>query len=245
MGDDWPIDEIFDEDYLHFYAQRLTDEASDAEAAVVWELLQLTEGCHVLDLGCGHGRIANRLARSGALVTGLDATPMFLDLGLQDASRIGVSVDYVEGDIRAIPWTDHFDAVVSWFTAYGYFDDAQNRDVLADVHRSLHAGGRFLLELNHKDGLLPNWLPSTVAQVGDAILIDERVYDPLTGRSNAHRTIVRNGRVRHASFFTRLFSYTELRDWLLQAGFGSVAGFAGDGSTLTTTSRRMILVAEK
>src|ERR1700676_826064 len=104
MGDDWPIDEIFDQDYLHFYAQRLTDEASDAEAAIVWELLRLTEGCHVLDLACGHGRIANRLARRGAVVTGMDATPMFLDLGRQDASRTGVSVDYVEGDIRAIPW---------------------------------------------------------------------------------------------------------------------------------------------
>ena len=74
MGDDWPIDEIFDEDYLHFYAQRLTDEASDAEAALVWELLRLTEGCHVLDLACGHGRIANRLAGRGAVVTGMDAT---------------------------------------------------------------------------------------------------------------------------------------------------------------------------
>ena len=77
------------------------------------------------------------------------------------------------------------------------------------------------------------------------MLIDERVYDPLTGRSNSRRTIVRDGSVRQSSFFVRMFSFTELRDWLVHAGFSSVVGFAGDGSTLTAASPRMILVAEK
>jgi 2-polyprenyl-3-methyl-5-hydroxy-6-metoxy-1,4-benzoquinol methylase len=33
----------------------------------------------VLDLACGHGRIANRLAERGARVIGLDATSIFLN----------------------------------------------------------------------------------------------------------------------------------------------------------------------
>ncbi len=245
MGDEWPIDELFDENYLHFYARRLTDETSDTEADLVWRMLELTAGSVVLDLACGHGRIANRLASRGASVTGVDATPRFLDVARRDARQRGVTVDYVAGDMRTIPWTDRFDAAVSWFTAYGYFDDEQNRAVLAGVHRALRPGGRFLVELNHKDGLLPHWLPSTVDRVGDDMVIDERTYDPLTSRSHARRTTIRDGRIRQSSFFVRMFSYTELRDWLLQAGFREVAGFDGDGSTLTTASRRMIVVAEK
>lgn len=245
MDEEWPIADLFDEDYLNFYAPRLADEISDAEAALVWQMLGLGEGSQVLDLACGHGRIANRLAERGALVTGLDATPMFLDRARQDALQRGVTVEYVLGDMRSIPWTDQFDAVLSWFTAYGYFDDKQNRDVLAGTHRSLRSGGHFLVELNHKDGLLPHWLPASVERDGDTYMIDERAFDPLTGRSNSRRTILREGSVRESFFFTRMFSFTELRDWLLQAGFGSVAGFAGDGSTLTAASRRMILIAEK
>lgn len=245
MNEEWPIADLFDEDYLHFYAPRLADEISDAEAATIWEMLGLGEHSQLLDLACGHGRIANRLAQRGVRVTGLDATPMFLDRARQDAMERGVTVEYVLGDMRSIPWTDHFDAVLSWFTAYGYFDDKQNRDVLTGVHSALRSGGRFLVELNHKDGLLPRWLPSSVEQDGDTLMIDQRAFDPLTGRSNSRRMIVRDGSVRESSFFTRMFSFTELRDWLLQAGFGSVAGFAGDGSTLTAASRRMILVAEK
>lgn len=245
MGDEWPINEVFDEDYMHFYSPRLTDELSDGQAATIWNLLGLSEGDSVLDLACGHGRIANRLAQRGAAVTALDATPLFLDAGRQDALDRQVSVDYFEGDMRTIPWIDRFDAVVSWFTAFGYFDDDANRDVLIRVHGALRHGGRLLVELNHKDGLLPCWLPCSVSQSGDGILIDEQVFDPLTGRANTRRTIVHDGDVRHVSFFTRLFSYTELRDWLLGAGFRTVAGFAGDGSALTAASRRMVLVAEK
>ncbi len=154
MGDDWPIEGLFDDDYLHFYAQRLNEGASDVEALLISQLLGLSDGAEVLDLACGHGRIANRLAGHGARVTGLDATPMFLEVARRDSATRGVAVDYVEGDMRSLPWTSPFDAVVSWFTAYGYFDDSQNRDVLANVHRALRAGGRFLVELNHKDGLL-------------------------------------------------------------------------------------------
>ena len=243
MADEWSAADRFDQDYLDFYLPTMSDETNDSEASLVWRLLELGPGDQVLDLCCGHGRIANRLAGRGAVVTGLDATPLFLELARADADRRAVAVDYVEGDMRAIPWTDRFDAVVSWFTAYGYFDDAQNRAVLREVQRTLRPGGRFLLELNHKDGLLPIWVPSTVHRAGEAIMIDEREWDPITGRSSCRRTIVRDGHVRRTSFFTRLFSFTELRDWLLEAGFRSVDGLAGDGTPLTRTSRRMILAA--
>jgi SAM-dependent methyltransferase len=245
MGEEWPIDELFDEDYLHFFAGRLADDRTDEEASTIWTLLALGDGTEVLDLACGHGRIANRLAGMGARVTGLDATPLFLDVARGDADRRGVSVEYVQGDMRAIPWTDRFEAVVSWFTAYGYFDDAQNRAVLAQVHRALRPGGRFLVELVHKDGLLRHWVPATVTETADGVLFDQCEFDPLTGRSNAQWTIIRNGRVRRSSFFARLFSFTELRDWLLAAGFRAVEGYAGDGTPLTAAARRMILVAHK
>jgi SAM-dependent methyltransferase len=241
VADEWRIDELFDEDYLHFY--RPLEVSTDAEADLVWSLARLGPEDQVLDLACGDGRIANRLAGKGARVTGLDATRLFLDLAREDATARGVHVECVHGDMREIPWVDRFDAVVSWFTAFGYFDDEQNRAVLGAVHRSLRSGGRFLVELNHKDGLLPHWLPSSVTEVDGDLMIDEREFDPITGRANTTRTIVRGGTVRQSFFFTRLFGFTELRDWLLDAGFAAVEGYADDGSQLTRDARRMILVA--
>ena len=243
--EEWDREALFDDDYLHFYARRLDDEVTDAETETVWRLLALDPGEDVLDLACGHGRIANRLAGRGAKVVGIDATPLFLDLARDDAQTRGVEVTYELGDARELDHVGRFDAAISWFTAYGYWDDTTNRDILRRVQRALRPGGRFLIELNHKDGLLPHYLPSTVAHVGDDLLIDEHHYDPLTGRSTARRTTIRNGQRRERTYWVRMFSFTELRDWLLQAGFTKVDGYAGDGTELTASARRMILVAKK
>src|SRR4051794_38019964 len=105
-------DGLFDDDYLHFFAEAL-EERADAETDLIWRLLDLEPGMEVLDLACGHGRIAGRLAERGCRVTGLDATPTFLDQARRDAAARGVLVDYVEGDMRSLPWDRRFDRVVN------------------------------------------------------------------------------------------------------------------------------------
>jgi 2-polyprenyl-3-methyl-5-hydroxy-6-metoxy-1,4-benzoquinol methylase len=86
---------LFDDDYLYFYATRDPGgELSDAETDLIWHLLDLEAGMAVLDLACGHGRIANRLAARGAEVAGLDVTPRFLELAREDAAARGVEVEW-------------------------------------------------------------------------------------------------------------------------------------------------------
>ena len=101
----------FDEDYLYLYEELLTPERTAAEVELVWKLLELELGLELLDLACGHGRIANPLAGRGVRVTGLDATPLFLDVARRDAAERGVDVEYLEGDMRELPWEDRFDRV--------------------------------------------------------------------------------------------------------------------------------------
>ena len=60
-GPVFEFSEVFNEDYLYFYGPDL-EGVSDAQAETVWRLLDLQPGMEVLDLACGHGRIANRLA---------------------------------------------------------------------------------------------------------------------------------------------------------------------------------------
>jgi SAM-dependent methyltransferase len=176
-------------------------------------------------------------------VTGLDATPLFLDLARRDAEARGVAVEYVEGDMRAIPWTGRFDRVVNWFTAFGYFDDDDNRKVLAQIVRALKPGGRAGLELLNRDLIVREFQPARVNERDGDMMIDRSQIEPLTGRISTERIIVRGGEVRRFPFFVRMFTFTELRDWLLTAGFTAVDGFGEDGTPLTPTSRRLIVTA--
>jgi SAM-dependent methyltransferase len=238
--------ELFDEDYLYFYEDFLGDEQSEAEAELIWRLLELEPGMEVLDLACGHGRIANRLAERGARVTGLDATPLFLERARADAEQRGAEVDYVEGDMRELPWESRFDRIVNWFTAFGYFDDdEEDRRVLRAAHRALRPGGRLLIENNNTAALLGRWQPSVVIERDGNLMIDRSRFDPVSGRATTERVIVRDGTTRSTTFSVRMFVAVELGAWLRDAGFSAVDFFDREGEPLTVESRRMLTVARR
>jgi hypothetical protein len=77
-----------------------------------------------------------------------------------------------------------------------------------------------------------------------SLLVDRYHLDALTGRFETERTVIRGGRARRVNFVKRLFGFPELRDWLLAAGFATVAGYGEDGRPLTASHRRMIIVAD-
>jgi SAM-dependent methyltransferase len=237
---------LFDEDYLYFYAGMLNNARSDADTEVIWRLLDLQPGMRILDLACGHGRIANRLASRGCQVTGIDATPLFLDQARRDADTHGVSVDYVDGDMRSLPWTQHFDRVINWFSAFGYFDDPGNRQVLTQIAQVLKPGGRVVLDLINRDWLVREFQAERIAaeRNGD-LMIDRSRLDSLTSTVFTERIVVRGGRTRRIPFFLRLFTFTELRDWLVAVGFTDVNGYGEDAAPLSPTSRRLIVTAQR
>ena len=239
-------EQLFDEDYLYFYADALADEQTDREVEVLWRLLELEPGMDVLDVACGHGRIANRLAERGCRVTGLDASPLFLELAQADAGRRGVAVEYVEGDMRRLPWRGRFDRAVNWFTSFGYFSDDVDRQVLREVCDALRPGGRLVLDVHNRDALMRVFQPDGAVERGDDIMVDRRSFDVVTGRLESDRIVVRGGRTRRMHFSVRLFTFTELRDWLRSAGFSSVGGYDKvSGEPLTPETRRMLVVATR
>jgi SAM-dependent methyltransferase len=260
MGDLFDAAAMYDEDYLYFFAAPRglsefavhgpvvpgADFPGEAAAELAWRLLDLRPGMSVLDLACGHGELASRLAARGCRVTGLDSSAAFLDRARADAAAAGVSVEYVAGDMRQLPWTGLFDRVINWSTAFGYFDDTANRAVLDGIAGVLRPGGRLAMDLDNLAMFLASYCPSRVvaARENGDMLVDRYHLDALTGRFEAERTVIRGGRTRRVNFAKRLFGFPELRDWLLAAGFTTVAGYGEDARPLTADHRRMVVIAD-
>ena len=60
------------------------------------------EGKTALDVGCGAGLLTEPLARLGANVTGIDASPQVIAVARDHAAASGLQIDYRAGDVQEL-----------------------------------------------------------------------------------------------------------------------------------------------
>jgi SAM-dependent methyltransferase len=131
------------------------------------DLLNVSVGDRVLEIGFGPGRTLERLAEAGASVDGVEVSSAMLCAAAKrntDAVR-GGSIRLHTGDgIRLPALDDTIDAVLSVHTIYFWPDPPAT---IAEIARTLRPGGRMVLAF--RDGAVP--LPSR---------LDPRIYNAPT-----------------------------------------------------------------
>lgn len=60
------------------------------------------EGRAALDVGCGAGLLTEPLARLGAKVTGIDASPDLIEAAREHSAAMGLEIDYRAGDVQTL-----------------------------------------------------------------------------------------------------------------------------------------------
>ena len=243
---DW-FEGFFDDEYLQFAVDRFPAEATAAEVDFLVEALGLREGARVLDLACGHGRHSVELARRGCAVTGVDLSAPSLGLAAARAAEAGVEIRFERADMRRIAYEAEFDAVVNMFTAFGYFDEGDNRLVLDRVAAALRPGGAFLLEIVNPVSVFGRFEARGWHELSDGtILLEERVYDAPRGRFETCWTFVRGGRRRERRFSHRAYTAPELAAMTAAAGLTVERLWGGlDGAELEMGSRRIVMLARR
>ena len=106
-------------------------------------------GDRVLDACCGTGDLAVAAERAGAVVTGLDFSPAMLER----ARRKSSTIEWVEGDLLALPFPDgSFDAAT---VGFGVRNVADLNAAVSELGRVLRPGGRLaILEITQARGVL-------------------------------------------------------------------------------------------
>jgi SAM-dependent methyltransferase len=92
---------------------------------------------HVLDAGCGTGRVAIELAARGFDVVGVDLDPMMLDEARKKAGHL----EWVLGDLAELRLKRDFDAAVLAGNVIIFVGPGTEGDVLARVTAHLVPGG--------------------------------------------------------------------------------------------------------
>lgn len=103
----------------------------------------------VLDLGCGTGAHAVRLAQRGLEVVGVDLSDGMLEAARRRAEEAGSSsVSFVRGDIRSVRLDRQFDAVICMFAVLGYqTTDEDVKKAIGTVRTHLAPAGPFVFDV--------------------------------------------------------------------------------------------------
>ncbi|MEM6453744.1 MAG: class I SAM-dependent methyltransferase [Acidobacteriota bacterium] len=235
--------EWFGADYLDLYAHRNRDEAQH-HVDFVRQHVPLPapgEGA-VLDLCCGAGRHTAALRAHDLRVVGVDLS---LPL-LAHPPR----VPSVGGDMRRLPFADDaFDAVLNFFTSFGYFErERENFQVLEEIVRVLRPGGRFLIDFLNKPHVLAHLVARETQTVRGRTVDIERWYDDDARRINKRMRIraIDGGPARVYRESVRAYDRDEVIIGLRWAGLEVDALYGTfDGDPHDRDSPRLILVGHR
>lgn len=229
------------------FSQRLVDLAPE-EAESILGLLGIAPGTEVLDLCCGIGRHSLELARRGYRVTGVDRTAAYLQTARDRADAEGLSVEWVQADMREFVRPEAYAAALNVYTSFGFFEDpAEDRRVLENLLCSLKPGGRLLLDVMGKEVLARIFIPRDWQELSDGSLFlqQREVSRDWTWMENRW-ILIKEGQRHEYAVNHRVYDGSGLRDLLLDVGFEAVR-LHGDlgGAPYDRAARRLVAVADK
>ena len=99
----------------------------------------------ILDLGCGPGLYASRLAKLGHTCTGIDFSPASIEYAIQHAPE---GCAYRLHDIRTADYGEGYDLVMLIFGEFDVFRAPDAETILKKSYSALRPGGQLLLEVS-------------------------------------------------------------------------------------------------
>ncbi len=214
-----------------YYEGRFDEDGRLAEDSLEWVRSKELVGrvlpqtaARVADVAGGTGRYAVWLAELGHQVSLLDLVPSHVARARERANAAAVLVECVQGDARALPWSDgSFDVVLVMGALYHLQEQADRLACLREAHRVLKPGGALVAAyIGRWASLFDGYRHGFVADNRFAAILDE---DLSSGRHENPGD--------HPLWFTSSYFHTpaEIPEELAAVGFDDIQVLPVEGFT--------------
>jgi SAM-dependent methyltransferase len=248
-GDQIPWnDPGFSERMLPFHFPQDHDSASrrsdKIDAHVAWLHSQLLCGqpSKILDLGCGPGHYASRLARLGHTVTGVDFSPASIRYARESAARESLACTYVFEDMRKADYGSGYDLAMQIYGEINVFRPADANRIVKKAYDALVKGGLLLLEVQTEEGVRKygaggqSWqaAASSLFSGQPHLLLKESFWDEATHTATERYHLVDAASAQVTRYAITYLAYTdsEYEALLTRQGFEDVQFYPSLGGSL-------------
>jgi SAM-dependent methyltransferase len=228
----------------------------DAHVAWIHEQFLAGQPTRILDLGCGPGLYASRLARLGHSCVGIDYGPASIAYARQVAVEGGLDCTYTEADIREADYGRGYGLAMLIYGEFNVFRPQDAACILRKARATLVGGGILLLEPStyqavQREGQSGRqWYTASSGLFADRphLCLTEHSWDGDRSACTTRYYIIDAGTaevVRHASSY-QAYSDTQYRDLLHSCGYSNVARYPSLSGKADETQRDFfVLVARK
>jgi SAM-dependent methyltransferase len=204
-------------------------------------------GLAILDQCCGLGRLSVELALRRHRLTGIDITPSYLEAARESADDEGLSIEFIQVDVRRFVRPDFYNLVLNLYTSFGYFADASDdRQVVANAYESLVHGGLYIIETLGKEIAVRDFTEGEWFERAGAVVLTE--FEPVNEWEylNNRWILLQGGERFERTFMQRLYAATELRRLMLDVGFTAVTVYGDwDRRPYDYRAIKLIVVGKK
>jgi SAM-dependent methyltransferase len=210
----------------------------------------------ILDLGCGPGLYASRLARLGHTCLGIDYGPASIAHAQEEARRDGLDCTYRHQDIRMAEYGTGFDLVMLIFGEFNVFRPSEAESILQKAHQALADKGILLLEphtfsvVERLGGRRRFWYSAHSELFSDYphLYLEESFWDATSNTATIRYYIVdaATGRVNRYAQSLQAYTDEQYRSFLLDNEYEAVTRYSSlTGKPDPTQSDLFALVSRK
>ncbi len=190
----------------------------------------------ILDLACGPGLYAFRLARIGCECVGIDFSPASIRHAREIAeSGSEMSCTFHQADLRNGHFGEGFDLAMMVYGQFNVFQRDQGLKILKNAHGALKPGGCLLLEFQSREQIqqggekAPSWYSAQSGLFSEAphLVLQENFWHADAGASTTRFSIIdgQTGTVNSCALSNEAYTEDELIESLRLAGFDDVERF--------------------
>jgi ubiquinone/menaquinone biosynthesis C-methylase UbiE len=244
------------ESFAYWYDTLMNEAPYDAWQSFVQKKLKVygRQGAkRILDVGCGTGELAVRLAKEGFLVTGVDLSENMLAIAQAKAEAQQVTIEFFQQNMTELKGFSSFDCVTIFCDSLNYLlEESEVRQTFSRIYELLREDGLLLFDVHSTYKMDRIFQDAVFTSNDEEISYIWSCYPLSLPHSVEHELtfFVRgdDGKYeRHDELHRqRTYEIDQYKQWLTEAGFTVLeitADFTDEAPS--ETSERVFFVAKK